>query len=291
MTERNRIGIDVSRWQGLVPWQDVVDSGVEYAWIKATHGLGMQPDPEFARNWKASRGLLSRGAYHWLTDSDPVAQAERVVKTLEDAGDLGELHISIDFEEPSTQRRGEVLIVHLLRALRRVRALAGDAVVYTGAWYVVQFVAPDNAINSVISAELLDELVTYPLWHSQYPRVTLADRKACAANPPLLPKPSLPKPWRDRGVPCAAWQWDGDGGCVLPNGVDADFNSATNEGFARVLRNLPEPPATQPETPSAIRASTPAPFTEAATPLRAGSGEHTINFDDHDDNDPPSAAE
>ncbi len=282
------IGIDVSRWQAVVPWADVARSGAMYAWIKATHGLGL--DPRFSQNWTASRGHIPRGAYHWLTDSDPTLQAEHLARTLDAAGDRGELHAAIDWEEPSTKHSGEALVLHALKALRRARHLLGDALVYTGDWYVAQLVAADRDFDRLVSRELVDELVSYGLWHSQYPRVALADRTTCASSPPTLPTARLPYPWRSRGIPEWVWQFDGDGGCVLPNGVDADYNVATADGYARCLRDddatpIPDtlPDTTQARTRSSqsMRAvREPLGTFEGPVGIEVPEGEHTIKTDE-----------
>ena len=58
-------GIDVARYQGRIDWNTVRDSGVSFAWIKATEG-GDFLDPEFTSNWReAGRAGLRRGAYHF----------------------------------------------------------------------------------------------------------------------------------------------------------------------------------------------------------------------------------
>lgn len=58
-------GIDVSNWQGVINWQKVKDSGVQFAGIKATQGVGI-PDGWFPRNWERSRLRgVRRIAYHF----------------------------------------------------------------------------------------------------------------------------------------------------------------------------------------------------------------------------------
>ncbi len=59
-------GIDVSKYQGEIDWDRVKNSGVQFAWIKATEG-GDNLDDKFARNWAAARAVgLPRGAYHFV---------------------------------------------------------------------------------------------------------------------------------------------------------------------------------------------------------------------------------
>lgn len=216
------IGIDVARWQGTVNWDKVVESGVQWAWIKCTHGLG-SADPQFLNNWSNSKGKLPRGVYHWFTDSDPMLQAQNILTTLEKTGDIGECPIAIDFEEPGTKFRGQELLDRLRLCLSKVEELSGRApVLYTGTWYWQQY---------ALNLDAQDLVENYYLWLAQYPRVMLADKTICAQKPPVLPKPSAPKPWASRNVMPAAWQFDGDGGCVLPNGVDADFNEYLADNF------------------------------------------------------------
>ncbi|MEM8571838.1 MAG: GH25 family lysozyme [Pseudomonadota bacterium] len=58
-------GIDVSRYQGLIDWQEVAGSGIAFAFIKATEG-GDLIDPRFRENWfGAARAGVARGAYHY----------------------------------------------------------------------------------------------------------------------------------------------------------------------------------------------------------------------------------
>ena len=59
-------GIDVSKYQGLIDWGQVRQSGVRFAWIKATEG-GDNADSQFQRNWAEARAAgIPRGAYHFV---------------------------------------------------------------------------------------------------------------------------------------------------------------------------------------------------------------------------------
>lgn len=59
-------GIDVSRHQGDIDWNAVAESGVKFAWLKATEG-GDHRDAKFRRNWLLARGAgIRRGAYHFV---------------------------------------------------------------------------------------------------------------------------------------------------------------------------------------------------------------------------------
>ena len=59
-------GIDVSKFQGDIDWSAVANSGVKFAWIKATEG-GDHADDRFQANWAAAKEAgVPRGAYHFV---------------------------------------------------------------------------------------------------------------------------------------------------------------------------------------------------------------------------------
>lgn len=289
------IGIDAAHWQGVLPVHALESAGIRFAIVKAVHGLSVNPDVQFTRSFNALLTTrLHRSAYLWFTDADPIAQADNFFRVVEAAGYADrDLPLAVDFEEPSTRYRGHVLLDRLRECLARVHDLSGRApLLYTGKWYWDQFVSLDAP----------DLVETYPLWHAQYPRAEVRDRRACGIDPPNVGKPALPRPWASRGVAEALWQFDGDGGCVLPNGVDADFNVADKERFARLLGRpvladtdpAPAPssaPDTLPSTPTSRSSQSLRAVREPiadlsldspATPLRAGEGEHTVRPEEPD---------
>ncbi len=59
-------GIDVSKFQGDIDWSKVADSGVKFAWIKATEG-GDNTDERFQANWTGTKAAgVPHGAYHFV---------------------------------------------------------------------------------------------------------------------------------------------------------------------------------------------------------------------------------
>lgn len=88
-------GIDVSRHQQTVSWEDIRDMQsnnirIGFAFIKATEGLG-RIDEQFRRNWLMSKKAgITRGAYHFFIASrSGKAQAENFMETVNiDSGDL-----------------------------------------------------------------------------------------------------------------------------------------------------------------------------------------------------------
>lgn len=74
-------GVDVSAHQGVIDWQWVARSGIDFAYIKATEG-GDWVDDHFQDNWKgAGAAGIKRGAYHFFTLRRPgLDQAENFLK-------------------------------------------------------------------------------------------------------------------------------------------------------------------------------------------------------------------
>ena len=59
-------GIDVSKFQGDIDWGAVANSGVKFAWIKATEG-GDCADNRFQANWTGAKAAgVPHGAYHFV---------------------------------------------------------------------------------------------------------------------------------------------------------------------------------------------------------------------------------
>ncbi len=88
-------GIDVSKYQSLIAWEEVKAMQVRnirlgFAFIKATEGIG-NTDPHFRRNWKKTKeNDIIRGAYHFFIGSkDGRMQAENFIDKVElEPGDL-----------------------------------------------------------------------------------------------------------------------------------------------------------------------------------------------------------
>lgn len=88
-------GIDVSRFQQRIVWEEVKamqvkDVKIQFAFIKATEGIGNR-DGHFFRNWKQSKQAgITRGAYHYfLATKDGREQAENFIRAVDlEPGDL-----------------------------------------------------------------------------------------------------------------------------------------------------------------------------------------------------------
>lgn len=70
-------GIDVSKYQGEIDWNEAKENGVAFAFIKATEG-GDRLDDEFRRNWRAAGAAgIPRGAYHFFYFCRPAFEQAR----------------------------------------------------------------------------------------------------------------------------------------------------------------------------------------------------------------------
>lgn len=70
-------GTDVSKYQTSVDWEQVRDSGISFAFIKATEG-GDMFDPKFTDHWGASHEAgIKRGAYHFYYFCRPAIEQAR----------------------------------------------------------------------------------------------------------------------------------------------------------------------------------------------------------------------
>jgi lysozyme len=90
ITSSSLKGIDVSKWQKEVDWDQVKGADVSFAFVKATQD-DYRLDPYFGRNWEETKRVgIKRGAYHFFIPAAPVqGQIDIFISTVElQAGDL-----------------------------------------------------------------------------------------------------------------------------------------------------------------------------------------------------------
>jgi len=151
-------GIDVSRYQSIIAWEEVKAMRVRnvqigFAFIKATEGVG-DTDPQFRRNWKKARSNeVTRGAYHFfIASKDGKVQAQNFIKRVDlQTGDLPPV---LDVE----QRNG-VSIAQLKREVKKwletVQNYYGvTPIIYTNVDFYDQYLG--------------SEFDKYPLWAAHY---------------------------------------------------------------------------------------------------------------------------
>ena len=107
MTSTLSAGIDVSHHNGEIDWSRVKQSGIQFAYIKATEGSDWE-DIRFPNNWTESKkNKIYRGAYHFFsTTSSGEAQALNYISAV--PKEKGMLPPVIDLEfAPSRSRMSD----------------------------------------------------------------------------------------------------------------------------------------------------------------------------------------
>ena len=91
-------GIDISHHNSTVTWNQVVEQGYSFVFIKATEG-GDYVDPAFLTNWSgASAAGMKKGAYHFFNFCKTGAeQADNFIKTV--PPEAGALPMVLDLEQ------------------------------------------------------------------------------------------------------------------------------------------------------------------------------------------------
>ncbi|MBS1509584.1 MAG: glycoside hydrolase family 25 protein [Bacteroidetes bacterium] len=196
-------GIDVSRYQSSIDWNDVSamqDKNIKigFTFIKATEGLN-NIDASFRRNWfRAGQAQLPRGAYHFfIASKSGKAQAENFIDNV--ALEKGDLPPVLDIEQTNgatvedLQQRAKDFLV-LVEKQYKVKPI-----IYTNVGFYENFLAGS-----------FDD---YPLWVAHYL---------------VQDKPRIKRSW-------LFWQYN-EAGHV--NGIDApvDFNAFNGDSTA--FRNL-----------------------------------------------------
>lgn len=151
-------GIDVSRYQQTIAWEEVKAMKVRnvkvgFTFIKATEGIG-RTDPQFRRNWKKAKlNGIPRGAYHFFVPSkDGRLQAENFISKVElEAGDLPPV---LDIEQLNSTTS-----VELKKELKEWLAIIEN-------YYKVKPIIYTNI--DFYTRNLGAEFDSYPLWVAHY---------------------------------------------------------------------------------------------------------------------------
>ena len=185
-------GIDVSHWNGNVPWGRVNKNDVHYAWVKTSQGRDWN-DKAREHNFEGCRsnGILV-GGYHFPSphigkDSrDPKLEAQHFIKSLGTI-EKGDMLPVLDLEagvkgDPDFNRHWALEFLKEFENETGIRCA-----VYTARWYV----------SSYLKLHIGD-LKNYPLWVADYTK-PYADG---GRN-----EPDSTCGWGEY----SAWQWTGSG--------------------------------------------------------------------------------
>lgn len=201
-------GLDVSTYQGAIDWAAVKAGGIEFAFIRLSHGIA--EDKRFATNWVGAHDAgLVHGAYQFFRPTeDPIAQADLLLAKI---GPLqrDELPPVLDIETADGQSPAQVVAGARLWVDRVTTALGRPPIIYTGFFFW-----RDN-----LGAAF--DVAHAPLWHAQYT---------------TEPCPRIPPPWTD----WAFWQYTSKGRVAgIAGDVDLDRwhgDRASLDAFAGSIR-------------------------------------------------------
>lgn len=164
-------GIDVSSWQGKIDWAKVKGSGVSFAFIKATEGVGYT-NPRFKSDWSEAKlhGVI-RGAYHFFDPGvSPADQARKFISTV-GALEPGDLPPALDLEgDKWNATNPNARIQMILSWLRAVEVGLGlQPIIYTSFAFA----------KDILKTGTSREVSHYRLWIAHY----------TSAAQPLIPPP------------------------------------------------------------------------------------------------------
>ncbi|AKV03364.1 Lyzozyme M1 (1,4-beta-N-acetylmuramidase) [Labilithrix luteola] len=243
------LGIDVSRWQGVVDWNAVKGGGYRFAFARVSNGIE-NIDEQFAANWPGMKaaGIL-RGPYQYFRPAlDPIAQADVLLTKIAEAGGLEptDLPPVIDLETDDGLEASKVALAAKLWLEHVEAALHRRPIIYTGSrWQTVT--------QNIFSG--------YPLWVPHY-------ETEC---------PNTPMGWTDWAI----WQYSEKGTTPgIQGAVDLDqfkgseaqllaFVKSTNvdENDAGLVAPIdPDPGTTTADAGTKTPDSTPPPSSPAPNP-------------------------
>jgi len=190
-------GLDVSRWNGNVPWARVDKSQAQFVWVKTSQGQDWY-DKCREHNFTGCRAEgIPVGGYHFpsphIGDSrDPKLEVQQFIRALGGISD-GDLLPVLDLEA-GVKGDKEHNLQWALEFLREFENETGlRCIVYTAKWYV----------NSYLPRNLRD-LKTYPLWVADYTKPFDDGGRS---------EPDSYCGWQKYDI----WQWTGNGHV---NGLD-----------------------------------------------------------------------
>jgi lysozyme len=226
------IGIDVSNHNPSIDWSIVKNSGIYFAFIKATEGASFV-DPTFATNWSKLKtvGIL-RGAYHFFRPTkDPLVQANNFIQTVSNVLESDDLPPVLDVEKTKEDydaeekgKPGPWLNISLSERLDRVKKWL-DAVEKVTYKKPIIYTSPAFWQEVMCDSQAFTD---YPLWIANY--VSPADN-------PGDKKPSVPaKNWGGKGW--LLWQHTEKGTILgIKGNVDRNiFNGSPERLLAFVNR-------------------------------------------------------
>lgn len=140
-------GIDVSKHQGVIDWQKIKNSGVDFAILRAGYGkYDSQKDERFEENYSNAKSVgVKLGAYHYSyakSVDDAKKEAEIFLKWI--SGKQFEYPVAFDVEEKSQADKGKQFVSDIIRDFCETVEKAGYYVcVYANKYWLDNYVDDD----------------------------------------------------------------------------------------------------------------------------------------------------
>lgn len=155
----NSIGIDISHYQTISDWQTVKDSGISFAFLKATEG-SYSTDNTFQSHLEGAKSVgIYIGAYHFCRATNPesaVKEADFFIETINNAGGFSILDLPPTLDIETNEGANGDNISAICRAwINRVKEAAGkQPILYTYPSFADQYL--DKSLGDI------------PLWLANY---------------------------------------------------------------------------------------------------------------------------
>jgi lysozyme len=156
-------GIDVSHWQGVIDWAKVAQSGVKFAFIKATEFPDKRISVFIDQNLKSNidgavQNNILWGAYHFFrTHIDPIIQARVFCETV---GQFNSLPPVLDLEVAGS--KGTKLNERVQLFVKEVQRITNRRpIIYTSGGFWRSYMLYNRRSDT-------DWAQAYPLWVAQY---------------------------------------------------------------------------------------------------------------------------
>lgn len=233
-------GLDASSVQGALPFSKL-DPALRFVILKAQQGNDGF-DPWFGRNMKAALvNGLEPFAYCFAYPLPPQNPGSVIAGGIPGRNPLEQAKLCVDRVHAFPEMRGRPLFLDLEWPPPNEWAKWGCTAEQISGWCRL-FCAEVERLSGVTPV-----IYTYPWWWGAVSQADtswaadydlwMADYRHAGSWPSEGASPVIPRPWDD----WLFWQFDGDKGLRLPNGVDADFcvfNGTEAELRALVRRDL-----------------------------------------------------
>ena len=155
----NALGVDVSHWNYNIDWEQAKNSGISFAFLKATEGHSIIDD-YLGRNYTGCKeNGLGIGLYHFMratTTDEAIKEADYFIDVLDGLGGISAIDIPpvLDIEDDIGLPRG--LVTSIAKTwLERVEKYYGvTPIIYSYPYFINTYF--DNSLNR------------YPLWLASY---------------------------------------------------------------------------------------------------------------------------